>query len=206
MYEGSNTIAICPKPTRTSSLFPIHFVYAWLACCFKTHYSVWQELRGPKMMRFFGKGSAQYYEPREARTQIHKAEFVSWACNMLVKYRPFKFVDDSNAEELDHNYFIAICSSYLTLCQGGKFIIELYSHYRFGCQFGYYQDVPGILKYDTRSASLEDSVIGTYVFYRSLHQKFGSLVCLLMLRNSARKLIKHGLKSMGLFLMTTLHV
>ncbi|KAL0299015.1 UNVERIFIED_CONTAM: hypothetical protein Sradi_6561300 [Sesamum radiatum] len=143
IYEGLNTVATSPKPASTSHSFPIHFVYAWLACYFKTHYSVWQELRGPKMTRFSGEGGAKYYEPREARKRIHKAEFVSWACNMLVKAEPFKFVDDGRAEELDHSYFVAIRSSYLTLRQGGRFIIEPYSPHRFGRQFGYYQDVPG---------------------------------------------------------------
>ncbi|KAL0291161.1 UNVERIFIED_CONTAM: hypothetical protein Scaly_2647900 [Sesamum calycinum] len=81
-------------------------------------------------------GAAKYYESREARKQIHKVKFVSWACNMLVKDGPFKFVDDAHAEELDHSYFVAIRSSYLTLRQGGRFIIEPYSPHRFGRQFG----------------------------------------------------------------------
>ncbi|KAL0358268.1 UNVERIFIED_CONTAM: hypothetical protein Sangu_0676200 [Sesamum angustifolium] len=136
IYEGLNTVATSPKPAGTSHSFPIHFVYAWLACYFKTHYSVWQELRGPKMTRFSGEGGAKYYEPREARKRIHKAEFVCWACNMLVKAELFKFVDDGRAEELDHSYFVAIRSSYLTLRQGGIFIIEPYSPHRFGRQFG----------------------------------------------------------------------
>ncbi|KAL0293011.1 UNVERIFIED_CONTAM: hypothetical protein Sradi_6960900 [Sesamum radiatum] len=172
IYEGLNTIATSPKPAGTSHSFPIHFIYAWLACYFKTHYSVWQELRGPKMTRFSGEGA-----------------------------EPFKFVDDGRAEELDHSYFVAIRSSYLTLRRCGRFIVEPYSPHRFGRQFGYYQDVPGTLRYDTRVASLEEgSATGAYVFYQNLHQKLGSLVCLLMLRNSAWKLIKHGgLKSMGPF-------
>ncbi|KAL0292804.1 UNVERIFIED_CONTAM: hypothetical protein Scaly_3152500 [Sesamum calycinum] len=157
IYEGLNTIATSPKPVGTSHPFPIHFVYAWLACYFKTYYSIWQESFGPKMTRFSGEGGAKYYEPREAHKQIHKAEFVSWACNMLVKDGSFKFVD-GHAEELDHNYFVAIRSSYLTLRQGGKFIIERYRPHRFGGQFGYFQDVPGTLKYDTRVASLEEGL------------------------------------------------
>ncbi|KAK4382514.1 hypothetical protein Sango_2727700 [Sesamum angolense] len=104
IYEGLDTIATSPKPAGTSHSFPIHFVYAWLVCYFKTHYSIWQELRGPKMTRFSGEGGAKYYEPQEACKRIHKTEFVSWACNMLVKDGPFKFVDDGHAEELDHNY------------------------------------------------------------------------------------------------------
>ncbi|KAL0313574.1 UNVERIFIED_CONTAM: hypothetical protein Sradi_5756700 [Sesamum radiatum] len=102
-------------------------------------------------------GGAKYYDP-QARKRIHKAEFVSWACNMIVKNRPFKFVDNADAEELDHNFFVAIRLSYLTLRQGDKFIIEPYSPHRFGRQFGYFQDVPGTLKYDTRATSLEEGL------------------------------------------------
>ncbi|KAL0457589.1 UNVERIFIED_CONTAM: hypothetical protein Slati_0386100 [Sesamum latifolium] len=77
---------------------------------------------------------------------------------MIVKNRPFKFIYNGDAEELDHDYFIAIHSSYLTLRQGDKFIIEPYSPHRFGHQFGYFQDVPGTFKYDTRAASLEEGL------------------------------------------------
>ncbi|KAL0449523.1 UNVERIFIED_CONTAM: hypothetical protein Slati_1508700 [Sesamum latifolium] len=136
IYEGLNTIAISSRPARTSPSFPVHFVYAWLAYYFKTHYLVWQGLRGPKMTRFSGEGGAKYYDPQEARKWVHKVEFVFWACNMIVKNRPFKFIDNGDAEEPDHDYFIAICSSYFTLRQGDKFIIEPYSPHRFGHQFG----------------------------------------------------------------------
>ncbi|KAK4403153.1 hypothetical protein Sango_1056000 [Sesamum angolense] len=155
IYVGLNTVATSPKSTYSSPSFPIHFVYAWLACYFKTHYLVWQDLCGPKMTRFSSEGGAKYYDPREAHKQIPKAEFVSWACNMLVQNGPFKLVDDGNAEVLEHNYFVAIHLSYLTLCQGSKFIIEPYSPHRFGRQFGYYKDVSGTLKYDMCAASLE---------------------------------------------------
>ncbi|KAL0412000.1 UNVERIFIED_CONTAM: hypothetical protein Slati_3789700 [Sesamum latifolium] len=158
IYEGLNIIATSSSPTRTSPSFPVHFVYAWLISYFKTHNLVWQGLCGPEMMRFSDDGGAKYYDPQEAQKRIHKVEFVSWACNMIVKNRPFKFVDNGDAEELEHNYFVVIRSSYLTLCQGDKFIIEPYSPHRFGSQFGYFQDVPGTLKYDTRAASLEEGL------------------------------------------------
>ncbi|KAL0404036.1 UNVERIFIED_CONTAM: hypothetical protein Sradi_2044400 [Sesamum radiatum] len=115
IYEGLNTIATSSRPASSY---------------LKTHYPVWQGLRGSKMTRFSGEGGA----------------------------KPFKFVDNGDAKELEYNYFVAICSSYLTLCQGDKFIIEPYSPHRFGGQFGYFQDVPGILKYDTRAASLEEGL------------------------------------------------
>ncbi|KAK4395693.1 hypothetical protein Sango_1723600 [Sesamum angolense] len=132
------------------------YLAAYLACWLCVF--VLPELRGPKVTRFFGEGGAKYYEPREARKRIHKVEFVSWACNMLVRDGSFKFVDDGQAEELDHSYFIAIRSSYLTLRQGDRFIIQPYNPHRFDRQFGYYQDVPGTLRYDPRVASLEEGL------------------------------------------------
>ncbi|KAL0307104.1 UNVERIFIED_CONTAM: hypothetical protein Sradi_6127700 [Sesamum radiatum] len=110
------------------------------------------------MTRFSGEGGAKCYELREARKRMHKSEFVSWACNMLVKDGPFNFVDYGNGEELDHNYFVAIHSSYLILFKPKKFIIEPYSPHKFGRQFGYYQDVPRTLKYETCAASLEEGL------------------------------------------------
>ncbi|KAL0377214.1 UNVERIFIED_CONTAM: hypothetical protein Scaly_0839000 [Sesamum calycinum] len=88
VYEGLNTVATSPKPALPSPSFRIHFVDTCLACYFKTHYPVWQELRGSKMTRFSGEVGAKYYDPREARKRIHKTEFVSWVCNMLVKNGP----------------------------------------------------------------------------------------------------------------------
>ncbi|KAL0402720.1 UNVERIFIED_CONTAM: hypothetical protein Slati_4301900 [Sesamum latifolium] len=157
IYEGLNIIASSSRPARTSPSFPVHFVYAWLASYFKTHYPIWQGLRGPKMTRFSGEGGAKYYDPQEARKRIHKAEFVFWACNMIVNNRPFKFIDNGDAEELDHDYFIAIRSSYLTLRQGDKFIIEPYSPIDLGLNLGTFKTY-GTFKYDTRAASLEEGL------------------------------------------------
>ncbi|KAL0402262.1 UNVERIFIED_CONTAM: hypothetical protein Slati_4256100 [Sesamum latifolium] len=138
------------------SPFPIQFVYTWLAPYFKAHYLIWQGLCGPTMTRFSGEGGAKYYDPRKARKRIHKAESVFWACNMIVKNRPFKFVDNGNTEELEHNYFITIRSSYLTLHQGDKFIIEPYSPHRFGRQFGYTIKTYRGPSNMTRAVSLEE--------------------------------------------------
>ncbi|KAL0405959.1 UNVERIFIED_CONTAM: hypothetical protein Slati_3909800 [Sesamum latifolium] len=159
IYEGLNTIATSPRSARAGLSFTIHFIYVWLEYYLKTHNPICQRLRGPKMTRFSGEGSEKYHDPRETRKRIYKAEFASWAFHMIVKTEPFQFVDNGNAEELEHNYFLAIRSSYLTLHQGNKFIIESYSPHRFGRQFGYYQDVPGTLKYDTRATSLEEGLL-----------------------------------------------
>ncbi|KAK4385670.1 hypothetical protein Sango_2691000 [Sesamum angolense] len=109
---------------------------------------------------------------------------------------PFKFVDDGHAEELDHSYFIAIRSSYLTLRQGDRFIIEPYSPHRFGCrfgcQFGYYQDVPGTLRYDTRVASLEE---GLRYWSLCVLSKSSSKAWFLFLPANAKKLCSEAYKA-----------
>ncbi|KAL0361065.1 UNVERIFIED_CONTAM: hypothetical protein Sradi_3791000 [Sesamum radiatum] len=60
IYESLNTIATSSRPASTSPSFPVHFVYAWLASYFNTHYLVWQGFCGPKMTRFSGEGGAKY--------------------------------------------------------------------------------------------------------------------------------------------------
>ncbi|KAL0313483.1 UNVERIFIED_CONTAM: hypothetical protein Sradi_5747600 [Sesamum radiatum] len=111
---------------------------------------------------------------------------------MIVKNRLFKFVDNGDTEELDHNYFVAIRSSYLTLRQGDKFIIEPYSPHRFGRQFGYFQDVPGTLKYDTCAASLEE---GLCYWRLCILSKSSSKAWLPGLPTNAKKLCSEAYKA-----------
>ncbi|KAK6145923.1 hypothetical protein DH2020_019792 [Rehmannia glutinosa] len=119
---------------------------------------VWQGTNGPKMAIISGEGHAKYYEPKEARRRIHKGDWISWTCTMITKNKDFHYVDNGNAQKFEQEYFIAIRSSYLSLRQGGRFMIEPYSPHRFSRQFGFYQMVPGVLKDDVRGDSLEEGV------------------------------------------------
>ncbi|XP_073066001.1 uncharacterized protein [Primulina eburnea] len=159
IYRGLNKIVGSSNPSQVSSTFPVHFIYGWLAHYFKTHFQVWQGVRSPKMASFSGEGGAKYYDPSEARKKIHKEDFVSWTCTMITRNKDFLYLDNGNAEEFEQNYFIAIRSSYLSLRQGGHFIIEPYSPHRFSRQFGFYQTIPGVLTRDIRRASLEDGLL-----------------------------------------------
>ncbi|KAK6131725.1 hypothetical protein DH2020_034522 [Rehmannia glutinosa] len=158
IFGGLNKIANSPRPSKVYSMFPVHFVYGWLAYYFKTHNQVWQGTNGPKMAIFSGEGHAKYYEPKEARRRIHKGDWISWTCTMITKSKDFHYVDNGNAQRFEQDYFIAIRSSYLSLRQGGRFVIEPYSPHRFSRHFGFYQMVPGVLKEDVRGASLEEGV------------------------------------------------
>ncbi|KAL0439646.1 UNVERIFIED_CONTAM: hypothetical protein Slati_2447600 [Sesamum latifolium] len=108
---------------------------------------------------FLGEGGAKYYDPQEARKRIHKGDFVSWTCNMIAKDKDFSFVDDGRAKDFEEAYFMAIRSNYLPLRQGDHFDVEPYSPHRFGHQFGFFQEVPGILSQDIHRASLEDGIL-----------------------------------------------
>ncbi|PIN21567.1 hypothetical protein CDL12_05731 [Handroanthus impetiginosus] len=110
------------------------------------------------MMQFSGEGGARYFDPKEARKRIHKGDSAHWTYNMITKNKNLLFVDDGKAKELEQDYFIAICSNYLTLRQGEHFVIEPYSPHRFSCQFGYYQEVQGVLRCDFHQADLEDGL------------------------------------------------
>ncbi|PIN13728.1 hypothetical protein CDL12_13650 [Handroanthus impetiginosus] len=156
--KGLNKVSTSPRPTRVSYPFPVHFIYAWLAYYFKTHYSVPQDLRGPKMTQFSGEGGVRYFDPKKARKRIHKGDYAHWTYNMITKKQNLLFVDDGKAKELEQDYFIAIRSNYLTLRQGEHFVIESYSPHRFSHQFRYYKEVPGVLKHDFRQVNLEDGL------------------------------------------------
>ncbi|KAL0458331.1 UNVERIFIED_CONTAM: hypothetical protein Slati_0460300 [Sesamum latifolium] len=158
IYKSLNKISDSLRLIRVPSPFPIHFVYSWIAHYFKTHYQVLQGVRGPKMTLFSGEGGAKCYDPQEARKQIHKGDFVSWTCNMIVKDKDFSFVDDGHAKDFEEAYFMAIRSNYLPLWQGDYFDVEPYNPHRFGHQFGFFQEVPEILSQDVRRASLKDGI------------------------------------------------
>ncbi|PIN13986.1 hypothetical protein CDL12_13383 [Handroanthus impetiginosus] len=86
-----------------------------------------------------GKGGAKYFELRKAR-------------------KDFLYVDNGNAEDFKQDYYIAIRSNYLPLRRGEHFIFEPYSPHRFSRQFGYYQEIPGVLTHDIRKTTLDDGI------------------------------------------------
>ncbi|KAL0293265.1 UNVERIFIED_CONTAM: hypothetical protein Sradi_6947600 [Sesamum radiatum] len=141
--KGLNKISGSSRLIRVPSPFSILFVYSWIAHYFKTHYQVLQGVRGPKMTLFSDEGGAKYYDPQEVRKWIHKVDFVSWTCNMIVKDKDFSFVDDGRAKDFEEAYFMAIHSNYLPLRQGDYFDVEPYSPHRFARQFGFFQEVLG---------------------------------------------------------------
>ncbi|PIN18598.1 hypothetical protein CDL12_08733 [Handroanthus impetiginosus] len=79
IYKGLNKVSNSPRPTCANYYFSVHFIYAWLAYYFKTHYSVPQDIHSPRMTQFSNEGG-----------------------NLL-------FVDDGKAKEHEQDYFMFFC-------------------------------------------------------------------------------------------------
>ncbi|KAK6233533.1 hypothetical protein QUC31_005939, partial [Theobroma cacao] len=63
---------------------------------------------------------------------------------------------DTPLDPSRHDYLVSVRSSYLPVRCHNTIIIEPYSPHRFGKQFGFCQDIPGNLKTDIRSGSVDD--------------------------------------------------
>ena len=157
IYRGLNYIAESSQPSRLTCPFPIHFVHGWLAHYFNTHHSVFRTSRSPAMAQFSGEVSAKPFSPREARIKIHKGASVNWNCLIGLKQN-YRFVDNANASFTECEYFASIRSSYLTLRDGERFIVEAYCPHRISRQFGFYQDVPDSLAQVIRNVNLNEGV------------------------------------------------
>ncbi|KAF7132584.1 hypothetical protein RHSIM_Rhsim09G0065300 [Rhododendron simsii] len=69
-----------------------------------------------------------------------------------------ELVDDGQLSDWEMEYLISIRSGYLTLQSGSTKFIEPYNPHRFSRQFGFTQDVPGILHVNLRICSLKNIV------------------------------------------------
>ena len=77
---------------------------------------------------------------------------------MLDKTYPYFHADNDCALELESSYFMSIHFNYIPLRYKYSFIIEPYSPHRFSRQFRFYQNIPGIMKNDICSASLDNGL------------------------------------------------
>ncbi|GFS40828.1 hypothetical protein Acr_00g0070760 [Actinidia rufa] len=156
IYKGLNNIANSSTLGRSESYFPTHYLYAWLAYIFGTHYLIPFSLAGPKMTEYSGEGAAKYFDGLAARILIHKGDSISW--NSTSHFNNIKglFIDKKVTENPQGlAYFINIRSSRLVLRIGDSSFVEPYSPYHFSRQFRYCQEIPNELERDEHSTTLE---------------------------------------------------
>uniref|UniRef100_A0A9I9E238 Aminotransferase-like plant mobile domain-containing protein n=1 Tax=Cucumis melo TaxID=3656 RepID=A0A9I9E238_CUCME len=121
---------------------PMHYVHGWLAHYFGTHYPLPTEVRGPKMTNFSDEGGSIYFGEYEARELIHNGTRIQWHANLPNRNKHECMVDTHDSSFLQTSYFVSMRSCYLFSCCGNTWIITSYSPYRFGRQFGFFQDIP----------------------------------------------------------------
>ncbi|CAM8906988.1 unnamed protein product [Rhodiola kirilowii] len=135
------------KPSSSSSAFPSHYLYGWLAHYFGSHHTVDDILPGPLMVQYSGSRSAKLFTDVEARNLIHDGSSFK-ASSLVLRGNRCGPVCDDKLDVLKFNYIISLRTAYLPLRSKDSFFLEPYHPTRFSRQFGFYQDIPGILPRD----------------------------------------------------------
>ena len=160
IYKGLNEIVSSKTPSKCDATFPAHYLNAWLAEYFDTHF----ELEGsrskavPRMFRYSGEGAAKHYDKVTARKLFHAVSSFKFHRLGLFKGHREILVDDDKLPSSYADYFISQRPSYLASRRGSICIVEPYSPHRFGRQFGFTQHIPKELNEDFRTVTLEQVV------------------------------------------------
>uniref|UniRef100_A0A2N9H4X7 Aminotransferase-like plant mobile domain-containing protein n=1 Tax=Fagus sylvatica TaxID=28930 RepID=A0A2N9H4X7_FAGSY len=156
IYKGLNDIASFSVPSKCDTTFPAHYLNAWLAEYFATHFDLPEASPFDScMVRFSGEGAAKYFEEAEARKLFRSITKFKFHCLALFKRHQEILEDNDQLSDSYVNYFISQRPSYLSSRRGDLSVLEPYSPHRFGCQFGFTQDIPGEIKEDLCTAPLE---------------------------------------------------
>uniref|UniRef100_A0A2N9G486 D-ribulose kinase n=1 Tax=Fagus sylvatica TaxID=28930 RepID=A0A2N9G486_FAGSY len=156
IYKGLNDIASSSVPSKCDTTFPAHYLNAWLAEYFATHFDLPEASPlDPCMVRFSGEGAAKYFEEAGARKLFRSITKFKFHRLALFKGHQEILEDNDQLSDSYVNYFISQRPSYLSSCRSDLSVLEPYSPHRFGRQFGFTQDIPGEIKEDLHTAPLE---------------------------------------------------
>jgi hypothetical protein len=156
IYKGLNDIASSSVPSKCDATFPAHYLNAWLAEYFATHFDLPEASSlDPCMVRFSREGAAKYFEEAEARKLFRSITKFKFHRLALFKGHQEILEDNDQLSDSYVDYFISQRPSYLSSRRGDLSVLEPYSPHRFGRQFGFTQDIPGEIKEDLRAAPLE---------------------------------------------------
>jgi hypothetical protein len=156
IYKGLNDIASSSVPSKCDTTFPAHYLNAWLAEYFATHFNLPEASPiDPCMVRFSSEGAAKYFEEAEARKLF--CSITKFKFHRLALFKGHQEILEDNDQLSDSyvDYFISQRPSYLSSRRGDLSVLEPYSPHHFGRQFGFTQDIPGKIKEDLRAAPLE---------------------------------------------------
>uniref|UniRef100_A0A2N9I9P1 Aminotransferase-like plant mobile domain-containing protein n=1 Tax=Fagus sylvatica TaxID=28930 RepID=A0A2N9I9P1_FAGSY len=125
IYKGLNDIASSSVPSKCDTTFPAHYLNAWLAEYFATHFDLPEASSlDPCMVRFSGEGAAKYFEEAEAR-------------KLFCSITKFKF------------HRLALFKGHQEILEDNDQLSDSYVDYFIS------QHIPGEIKEDLRAAPLE---------------------------------------------------
>jgi hypothetical protein len=156
IYKGLNDIASSSVPSKCDTTFPAHYLNAWLAEYFATHFDLPEASPlDPCMVRFSGEGAVKYFEEAEARKLFRS--ITKFKFHLLALFKGHQEILEDNDQLSDSyvNYLISQRPNYLSSRRGDLSMLEPYSPIRFGRQFRFTQDIPAEIKEDLRTTPLE---------------------------------------------------
>ncbi|KAM1552056.1 hypothetical protein ACFX10_044094 [Malus domestica] len=110
---------------------------------------------GPLMTKYFGVLFAKNLDDLQARALFKSCEDLRMDPLARVGSVRRGIIDNSHLRFSDLSYLISLRSRFVSLRQEDRCIVQPYSLHRFSRQFGFAQNVPGKLKENSQSASLQ---------------------------------------------------
>ncbi|KAG5550487.1 hypothetical protein RHGRI_015454 [Rhododendron griersonianum] len=157
IYHGLREITSSPNPSKCGAAFPIHYVYGWLGRYYDSYFlSDPTRLNcGARMVRLAGEKKAKHFSLQEACDLLKSITPSTLSLLALGKPQQGIVTDHGKHSDSWNDYIISLRSSYLILHRGNEHIVEPYSPHRFGRQFRFCQDIPGKLREEHSTGTLE---------------------------------------------------
>ncbi|KAG9446986.1 hypothetical protein H6P81_013114 [Aristolochia fimbriata] len=151
LYRGLNS--------STCGRIPWPFVYTWLAQRFGVHGADPSEGERPLMMIYRNPDRCHAYTKKEARELFWRGGVQCWYPSQALPPGPIVDKPGHYASRIEVEYFRCLRATRLVLRQHDLLIMEPYSLHRFARQFGFCQDLPGVLIGDQRRAASVEALV-----------------------------------------------
>ncbi|KAG5523751.1 hypothetical protein RHGRI_030662 [Rhododendron griersonianum] len=158
IYHGLREITSSPNPSKCGAAFPIHYVYGWLSRYYDSYFlsASTKFTCGARMVRLGGEKKAKHFSSQEACNLLKNITPLTLSLLALTKPKQGIVTDHGkHSDSWNDYYIISLRSSYLTLRRGNEHIVEPYSPYQFARQFRFCQDIPGKLREELSTGTLE---------------------------------------------------
>ncbi|KAF7136170.1 hypothetical protein RHSIM_Rhsim08G0106900 [Rhododendron simsii] len=157
IYHGLREITSSPNPSKCGAAFPIHYVYGWLGRYYDSYFlSAPTKFEcGARMVRLAGEKKAKHFSFQEACDLLKSITPSTLSLLALGKPQQGIVTDHGKHSDSWNDYIISLRSSYLTLRRSNEHIVEPYSPHRFARQFRFCQDIPGKLREELSTGTLE---------------------------------------------------